>query len=471
MQLIILGLGREGFSSYQFWRERDAELPIVLVDNLPLEKFGANWKTTLLHDQKTGFVQSENFNTSINDQTVVMVTPGIKPDHPVLNQAINAGAWVSSNMQIFLEICLPDRAKPHPLSALLPKIPAQTKVIGVTGTKGKSTTTAVIYHLLEGAGLPSFLGGNIGKPALDLVPLMLNSTKTQQLFAVLEMSCHQLNRLTISPEIAVIQSITPEHLDYYPNFDQYVLAKTNITQYQQDSDWLIYQKDNSTTNKIAEKSRAQTFCFSLYDQTCAASAKTNKLYYQNLSVIKTDELQLIGQHNWLNVMPGIIVAAKLAVEPLKINQLLKSFSPLPHRLELISQQHGVQFFNDSLSTNPEAAIAALSSFGQQPIILIAGGFDRGLDYSGLAKKIAQSQIKLAILLPETGKRIASLLNKISNHKTIVEFVSNLQQAVALAKTQAQAGDIVLLSPGSASFNQFKDYQDRGNTFKRLVLDS
>lgn len=469
MQLIILGLGREGYSSYNFWRNQDNQLPIILVDDQPLEKLGANWKTSLIHDQYAGFVQANDFTQELSLDTLVMVSPGIKPSHPLLVKIEQSGAVISSNTQIFFEICLPVRAKNHPFSHLLPQLATQPKIIGITGTKGKSTTTSLIYHVLENAGLPAFLGGNIGKPPLDLIELIINSPKLNQPFIVLELSCHQLQTLTISPNIAVIQAITPEHLDYYQNFYNYQQSKAQICNHQIQGDWAIYNADNQISTKIATQSQAEQFCFSLNDQSCISFVKANKIYYQNFAIINTEELQLIGQHNWLNVLPSVIIANKLGVSPLMINKLLKSFSPLPHRLETVTQQNNITYCNDSLSTTPEATVAALKSFSSQPIILIAGGFDRGLDYSKLAKEIILQSVKLAILLPDTGSKIAKHLQQLQPHQIQVQQVPNLKTAVSLAKKQAENGDVILLSPGSASFNQFKDYQERGNAFKKLVL--
>lgn len=469
MQLIIFGLGREGYSSYNFWRKTAPNLDIVLIDDLPLEKLNPHWKTILLHDLHTGFAQAKYFHQELDQETLVSVAPGINPNHPFLDHLRHTQAWLSSNTQIFMEICRPTLAPSHPLTKLLPKLPSVPKTIGVTGTKGKSTTTSLIYHVLEGAGLPAFLGGNLGKPALDLVKLIINSPKLNQPFIVLELSCHQLQRLTISPNIAVIQAITPEHLDYYKNFRDYQKSKAQISNHQTQDDWTIYNADNQISAEIATQSKGERFCFSLNDRKCLSFVKAAKIYYQDFAMINTDELQLIGQHNWLNVLPSVIIASKLGISPLVINKLLKSFSPLPHRLEIVTQQNGVSYYNDSLSTTPEAAVAAIKSFSGQPIILIAGGFDRGLDYSKLAQEIVRQSVKLAILLPDTGSKIAGFLQQLQPHQTNVQQVPNLKTAVSLAKKQANSGDVVLLSPGSASFNQFKDYQERGSAFKKLVL--
>jgi len=471
VQIIIFGLGREGYSSYQFLRKVIPKAEIILTDDLPLEKLTTDWKTILIHDSKTAFVQTRHFNSKTDNQTVVVLSPGIKPTHKLLINLRANQAFITSNTQLFLEICRPDMAASHILSTHLPKLHKLPLVIGITGTKGKSTTTAVIYHLLEQAGLTTFLAGNIGKPALDLLPLMTQSPSKKPLILVLELSCHQLNSVSISPHIAVVQAITPEHLDYYPDFQTYQKAKLHITQFQKQDDLLIFNADNNTTVSLAQNSQAQKLCFSLNNKACACYLKAQKLYLHDLSLIRDEDLQLKGQHNLLNVMPAMIIAQHLGVSPKKINQHLQTFLPLPHRLELVTQQNGISFYNDSLSTTPESAIAAIKSFPQQSLILIAGGFDRGLDYSRLAKTILELKVKWAILLPETGNKIANHLKTLEVNYNQLTLVPTLSAAILETKKHLVSGDIVLLSPGSASFNQFKDYQDRGNTFKKLVLQT
>jgi len=472
MKLVIFGLGREGYSNYQFLRRIVPDGQIILTDDLPLEKLSAEWKTILLHDQTAGFVQTQYFTEDLDSQSTIVLSPGIKPAHPLLKKFEKQRIFITNNTQICLELCRPTLAQANPLTAYLPKLSKPPQVIGITGTKGKSTTTAVIYHLLEGAGLPVFLGGNIGKPALDLLELIEKIRGKRSAILVVELSSHQLKRTTISPHIAVIQAITPEHLDYYQDFKTYLEAKSHIAQFQQPEDLMIFNADSQTAANLAQLSKAKHFSFSLVDKKCDCYYKANKIYYHDFSVVKDDELQLRGEHNLLNVMPGIIVAQELKIPAKKINQNLQTFLPLPHRLELVTQKKGVSYYNDSLSTTPEAAMAAIKSFADQPIVLIAGGFDRGLDYANLARTILNQKLKAVILLPDTGQKIAQLLANDNQTKTSmpVELVKNLDQAIVASQKYAQPGTIVLLSPGSASFNQFKDYRERGNTFKRLVLN-
>jgi UDP-N-acetylmuramoylalanine--D-glutamate ligase len=466
MRFVIFGLGREGKSSYHFLRQIFNNVEIVLTDDQPLGKLSGDWKSILTHDDHSSFATTSNLPQSALTESIMVLSPGISPNHKLLKQA-SASTPITTNTQLFLETVLPGRAKNSLIKAHLPKLTKQPLVIGVTGTKGKSTTAHAIHYLLDNSGVPCLLGGNIGQPPLELIePVqeLLSQEPEKQTVVVLELSSHQLSRVNISPQIAVVQAITPEHLDYYSDFDSYKAAKSQITAFGQPEDTVIYNQDNLEARQVAANSPGEKLAFGL---------ETKGDHQPSLDMNK---LQLKGGHNYLNLIPAVIIGKKLHLPQAQIEAVLATLSPLPHRLEPVATIEGVTYINDSLSTTPEATIAALGSFPGQPIILIAGGFDRGLNFTQLAQAIKQSLVKTVILLPETGQKIktalASTQDRISRSSPPpqVILVKNLKTAISTAKQLATSGDVVLLSPAAASFNQFKDYAERGEEFKELVKE-
>ncbi|MBI2626276.1 MAG: hypothetical protein HYW69_01640 [Candidatus Nealsonbacteria bacterium] len=302
------------------------------------------------------------------------------------------------------------------------------KIIGITGTKGKSTTSYWIYQVLKSGGLRAHLVGNIGKPVLTS---LLKAGKDD--IFVYELSSHQLYNLKKSPHIAVLLNIYPEHLDYYKSFKEYALAKANITKYQTKNDYLIYNSKDLLVRKIAGKSRAR-------------------------------KISIQGKYYELNR------AAAEAVAKIYKLPMPKKLKSLPHRLEYVGKFRGIEFYNDSLSTVPETAIEALDFLGDKAQTMILGGYDRGLSFDGLARRLIKSSIKTLILFPSTGTRIKQAIENfqfpISNFQYF--SVKDMEKAVKLAYKYTDAGKICLMSPASPSFGVFKDYAQRGDLFKKFV---
>lgn len=552
--VVIFGLGQEGFSTYQTIRESLPDLKLVAMDDKPQEELSSNWQTVLTSDSALTFFRSsfENKATIQNEmgtsnteitsstrqisklleqpQVLVLKTPGIPFTHPLfslLNSLKEKTITHSSNMELFLDILhgLPDVERP--------------RTIGVTGTKGKSTTTALIFHVLKESGKAVFLAGNIGVPALEILKdlrAMIHSasgesssgtstsswsehgslpTSLSHSFVVLELSSHQLQTLPYSPHIAVVQNITPEHLDYYKDFEEYVAAKAPISAHQVERDYIIYNPEYEIPSQFAANSKAQKLPFSLNlvpmtaeseqfllkhpgEAQVVAFRKDDQLWYETESICSVTDLPLKGEHNILNSFPAIIVGKLLGIETEKITNAVKSFKSLPHRLEFVAEKNGVAYYNDSQGTTPEASIAAMRSFPGKEIILLAGGSDKGVSFTELAHEIVAQNVKHLILFSPTGEKIeaavaaagqgmtaatetsqsASSLNSnpvawtdVSEQKSLprIHHVSSMQEAVSLATKSAQAGTVVLLSPACASFGLFKNYQDRGNQFKEAVL--
>ncbi|MFH1423723.1 MAG: Mur ligase family protein [Candidatus Nealsonbacteria bacterium] len=396
-KILILGFGREGQDTFKFLRKLFPKKVLGIADMTEVKPLSS--------DKNIKWHLGKSYLSSIKDYDVIIKTPGI-PFKILPESSLDK---IITQTDIFFDNC-------------------PGTIIGVTGTKGKSTTASFIYQTLKKAGLKAHLIGNIGQPVLSF----LNEAEPQSIF-VYELSAHQLYNLKKSPKIAILLNIYPEHLDYYRNFKEYAGAKSNIAKFQTKNDYLIYNSQDKEVGKIAKTSKAK-------------KAPIKGKYY---------ELD--------------IAAAKAVAKIFKVPEL-KKFEFLPHRLEYVGKFKGIEFYNDSLSTIPETTIEALDFLGNEVQTLILGGFDRGLSFDGLAKRLLKSDIKTLILFPTTGARIIKAIENfqfpISNFQYF--FVKNMATAVKLAYQHTGKDKICLMSPASPSFGIFKDYAERGNIFKKMV---
>ena len=403
-KILILGFGREGKDTLAFLRKKFPKKVIGVADQNPNAFQGRKNKVKLS-------VGAQYLRT-LKDYDVIIKTPGIPPFK--VAPFISKKHVVTSQTEIFFDNC-------------------PGTIIGITGTKGKSTTSSLIHAVLQAGGIRSHLIGNIEKPVLQF----LDHAKPNDIF-VYELSSFQLTNLAKSPAIAVFLNLYPEHLDYYNgSFLAYAAAKANITKHQTETDFLIYNAKDPLVAKIAKRSKAQKIPFS--------PRKDNNPW------IASSE-------------PAVLVGKLFGVPQKKIQQAIKQFQPLPHRLEKVGEWKRITFYNDSLATIPEATCAALDILGSKVHTLIAGGYDRGLTFKKLGKRVGESNIKTLILFPTTGEKIlASVKNPPQSF-----FANTMEEAIRLAYNHTSRGKICLLSPAASSFNMFKDYKDRGEQFKELA---
>jgi len=427
-RILILGFGREGKDTFEFLSKFFSENTFGIADKDPNCKI-KNEKSKL---KKIKWHLGENYLKALKDYDVIIKSPGIPIHLPEVERAFKEGK-ITSQTEIFLENY-------------------KGKIVGITGTKGKSTTASLIYKVLKEGGLKVRLAGNIGKPVLNY----LISSKEDEIF-VYELSSHQLYNLKISPHVAVFLNIYPEHLDYYKDFKEYLMAKANITLWQTENDFLVYNSKDENIRKIAEKSKAKKIPIRDYSNIL-----------ENIGIKK---IPFYGDFYGLNIACAIEVGKIFGVKKDKIKKAIEKFKPLPHRLEYVGRFNGIEFFNDSLSTIPQTTIAALDSLGERVQTLILGGFDRGLDFKELAREILKRKIKNLILFPTTGERIwREILNSVKDDSQLPRaiLVQNMKDAVKIAFEITEKGKICLLSPASPSFGIFRDYKERGNLFKRYV---
>jgi UDP-N-acetylmuramoylalanine--D-glutamate ligase len=340
-------------------------------------------------------------------------------------------------------------------------------LIGVTGTKGKSTTASLIHHILKHAGLPAELVGNIGQPPLALVDTVPAGT----LF-VHEFSSHQLAEINASPHISVILNIVPEHLDYYDTFETYVAAKENITRFQTAGDFLIFNDDYPVPAAIAARTNAQLRAFSMEHPANGCYVREEVIVRAvkdgEEELIRINEIPLPGRFNVQNVLAAAAAASLYDVTAGVMHDAIQSFNSLPHRLERAGTYKGITFYDDSIATVPEATLAALEALGSDVQTLILGGHERNLDFNNLGACLPAS-VRTVILFPPTGERIWKAIESHSRNPLPQPFfVSQMEEAVKIAYEQTSRGRICLLSPASPSFGTFKNYKERGDSFKYFV---
>ncbi len=431
-KIAVLGMGVEGVSSAEF-----------------LRKHGAN--VTEL-DQKA----DKDYLGSLEEFDMIVRSPGIKRSLPQLIEAEKKGVVITSQTKLFFDLC------PCP-------------IIGVTGTKGKGTTSALIYEMLKKQGFDVHLGGNIGNPPFTFLDKLTPQSASRQggSKVVLEMSSFQLQDMTKSPHIGVVLMITSEHLDYHKDVYEYVDAKRNIIRFQANTDFSIINRDYLASNESDIHTEGKVFHVSREQEVSqGAYVKNNGVFlrYNDKEQKITDgkDVLLRGGHNLENVCAAVMASVLSGVSVKNIVSVLTSFRGLEHRLQFIGQVNGVEYYDDSFSTTPETAIAAIQAF-KEPEILILGGAHKGSDFTELGKVISEAKnIKAIIGIGLEWSRIKSTIRYTLNAIRYIEGCKNMKEIVQKAAEVAKPGDVVVLTPACSSFDMFKNYKDRGEQFKREV---
>lgn len=442
-KIAILGFGIEGQSVCDFLPENSQ---ITVFD----EKKESDFNPFIIKEYRNKgiFFEFGEFK-DLSEFDIVFRSPGIKPSTKVLIDAKDKGVEITSAIKTFFDLC-------------------PCEIIGVTGTKGKGTTSALIYEMLKKEGFDAHLGGNIGTPPLNFLNKLTKDSKV-----VLELSSFQLIDLEKSPHVAVILMITVEHLDYHTDVYEYVEAKRNILRYQSEDDFAILNKDYLSSRESDIHTAGKVFMVSReQDELKGCYVKDDRLVLnmegEEEEVLNLKDLGLRGRHNWENAAAATVAAVLSGVKIGSISSVLKSFKGLPHRIEHVATIRGVSYYDDSFSTTPETAIAAIESF-DEPKILILGGSSKKSDFSELGMVIADTPSIKAII--GIGVEWRKIKEKIKNSKSrilIYEDCKNMKEVVQKAAEIGEIGDVVLLSPACASFDMFKSYKDRGDQFKNAV---
>lgn len=443
----ILGLGEENLALVEYLVKSGAE--ITVCDKKREGELGEYYQK--VKDLPVQFRLGPDFLDQIATFDIIFRTPGLLYLHPKIQAAKEQGVEVSSQTKLFFQLC------PCP-------------IIGVTGTKGKGTTATLISEILNQKSETNqkvYLGGNIGNPPIGFLDKL-----TKDDIVVLELSSFQLQDLDKSPHIAVVLDIKVDHLDYHRDEKEYTEAKTNIVRFQQKNDFAVINADYLTSFNFAAQTQAEVFWFSRRKSVDQGTWVKNKQEFilrandQDSLIAKTNEVTLRGEHNLENIAAAITAAYLAGADVSTIIQTVKDFRGLEHRLEFVLEEDGVKFYNDSFSTTPDTTIAAIRSF-KEPIILLIGGSEKNAHYDHLGQEIARSSVKAMINIGQTGQKIIQAVGHQKNIEIISE-IQELSQAVAVAKKIAQKGDVVLLSPASASFDFFKNYKQRGQLFKEEI---
>ena len=438
-KIAVLGLGVSNRPLVRLLLEHGCN--VIGCDRTPREKLDAQ----VLELERMGCRLSLG-ETYLEDleADVVFRTPGMHPDTPALAALRQRGAMVTSEMDVFFAVC-----------------PCQ--IIAVTGSDGKTTTTTLIARMLEAAGKRVWLGGNIGTPLLPEVPRM-----TETDYAVAELSSFQLMDMTHSPHVAVITNLAPNHLDVHKNMQEYVDAKKNIFRYQKPGDVLIVNGDNAITCPFTGV--GTTLRFSRRGRTQGAWVEDGRIFCQDRPVLDKRDILLPGEHNVENYMAAILAVQGLAEDD-TIRRVAKTFGGVEHRIELVREREGVRFYNDSIASSPSRTIAGLRSFSQK-VILIAGGYDKHIPYDALGPEICAHVKKLYLNGATAGKIRTAVENAPEYVPGMPEIVdcADFASAVRAAAAGAGAGDVVLMSPASAAFDQFKNFMVRGDFYKKIVME-
>lgn len=382
-------------------------------------------------------------------QDVIFRTPGFRPDVPELLEAMAQGSTLSSEMEVFFEVC------PCP-------------IIAVTGSDGKTTTTTIIAELLKAAGYTVHVGGNIGHPLLCEAGEMKASD-----YAVLELSSFQLMTMQRSPHIAVVTNLAPNHLDMHKGMEEYVASKENIFCHQTKGDIAVFNGDNEITREQGSRAVGSALYFSRQvevEQGVFLRGDDMILRRNGTErrIMTTEDIRLPGVHNVENYMAAIAAVDGLVSDEV-IRRFAREFNGVEHRIELVRTYRGVRFYNDSIASSPSRTIAGLRSF-QEKVILIAGGYDKHIPFDVLGPEIV-AHVKLLVLCGATADKIKEAVEHAPGYapgKPEIAMVSPFRAAVEFARDRAVSGDVVTLSPACAAFDQFQNFMVRGKTFKAIV---
>lgn len=427
-KIAIIGLGVSNIPLLDYLYELNCDVTIFDKKEITLDISKYNYKVF------TG----EDYLDNLVGYDIIFRSPSCLPTNPKLREEQARGAYITTEIEEVIRM-------------------TPSKVIGVTGSDGKTTTTTLISEVLKANGYKVFLGGNIGTPLFTQIKDM-----TKDDIVVLELSSFQLMEMRVSPEISVITNISPNHLDYHSSYDEYIEAKKSI--YKNSNGILVLNKDNEITSKL--ESEREIRYFSRYTKTNCFYTIDDKIYYQDKMILDCSFLKIRGRHNHENICACLSATIDL-IDLDKSLEAIKKFSGVEHRLEFIREINGAKWYNDSVSSSPTRTIAGLESYKER-IVLIAGGYDKNLDYTPIAKPILE-HVRVLILFGRTKDKIYKAVTEAKTNEDIEIYTLNtLEEVVNKAYEKARSGEVVLFSPASASFDMFKNFADRGLQFKDLV---
>lgn len=445
-KVAVIGLGVSNLPLLDYLNEVKAQ--VTVFDERESTQISQDIMNKInLYGYKIEF--GKNCLKNLNGFNIIFRSPSCLPTRPELETEAKRGAIITTEIEMLMEMC-------------------PCKIVGVTGSDGKTTTTSMISAILKKAGYKTYLGGNIGTPLFTKLPEI-----TPDDIVVLELSSFQLMNMKVSPDIAVITNITPNHLNIHKDYQEYIDAKKNIFKHQNENGILILNYDNEITRNCEVEAKGKVIFFSgktkldngfIIDDNIVKECEDKVRKH----VLDTKEVILRGQHNFQNIATALAATKTLVDQDVAV-EAIKEFKPVEHRIEFIREIDGVKWYNDSASSSPTRTISGINAFDEN-IVLIAGGYDKNLDYEPIAKPILD-KVTTLILIGQTAEKIYDVVKneeEKSNKKVNIYMCDSLEQTVELAKKFARKGDVVLFSPASASFDMFKNFADRGNKFKNIV---
>ena len=437
------------------------------VSNIPLldYMYDKKAKVTVFDERETNSISEEimekikkyNFDfcfgkeclNNLKNFDVIFRSPSCLPTRKELKEEANRGAIVTTEIEMLMKMC-------------------PCKIIGITGSDGKTTTTSLINYILEKSGKHTFLGGNIGTPLFT----KLSEIKPEDI-VVLELSSFQLMEMDVSPDISIITNITPNHLNIHKDYQEYIDAKKNIFKYQDENGILILNYDNEITRECAKEAKGKVKFFSSKEKLEDGFIVDEKIIKQcndkiRKHILNVNDVKLKGKHNYENIATAL-TATSLLINLDEAVAAVKEFVAVEHRLEFVRELEGVKWYNDSASSSPTRTISGLNAFDEN-ITLIAGGYDKNLDYDPIAKPIIENVSNLILMGQTSGKIFDAVKKELENQnkELPIYMCSNLEETIKLAKKVTKPGEIVLFSPASASFDMFKNAVERGIKFKEFV---
>lgn len=437
MNIAILGYGLEGHAALLYWQKLHPEAVFTICD--ADANFAAEELNALPDGVKT--VLGSDYLAGLDAYDIIIRSPQVHPKAVQAANTVDISDKITTVNNEFLRVC------------------PTKNVIGVTGTKGKGTTSSLIYHMLKAAGFIVHIGGNIGIPALEL----LNNNIQPDDYVVLELSNFQLIDVKYSPRLAVCLMVVPEHLDWHSNVTEYVHAKQQLFRWQNGGDTAVYFGGNELSKEVVAVSAGIQLP---YYQDPGAHIQGTIITIDDRAICDVSEVKLLGAHNWQNACAAVTAVWQVTQDAAAIQQVLTTFAGLPYRLELVREVAGVKYYNDSFGTTPETAMVAMQAF-TDPKVVILGGSDKKADYASLATTVATTNVRRVILIGEQAARIKASLEA-EGFYNFTEIAGDMAEIVAAARAATEPGDVVLLSTACASFDMFANYKDRGNQFNSAV---
>lgn len=445
-KIAVIGLGVSNLPLLDYLYEKKAQVSVF--DEREIEEIPQDIITKInTYEFKCSF--GKKCLENLKGFNIIFRSPSCLPTRKELQEESDRGAIVTTEVEMLMEMC-------------------PCKIIGVTGSDGKTTTTSMINAILKKAGYNTFLGGNIGTPLFTKLP----EIKPDDI-VVLELSSFQLMNMKVSPDIAVITNITPNHLNIHKDYQEYIDAKKNIFKNQDENGILILNYDNDITRNCAKEAKGKVIFFSSKEKLDNGFIVDEEIIKEcedkvRKHILNTNEVILRGNHNFQNIATAL-AATKTLVDTDVAVQAIKEFKPVEHRIEFIREIDGVKWYNDSASSSPTRTLSGINAF-KENIVLIAGGYDKNLDYGPLAKPVLD-KVSTLILIGQTAEKIFDAVKNEAdkqNRKIDIYMCDSLEQTIDIAKKTSKKGDVVLFSPASASFDMFKNFADRGEKFKNLV---